>query len=233
MHILHREGSMFRTDGDIQHDVIAELRWEPGLRHDDIAVAVRDGVVTLAGYVKSYAAKYRAERVAIRVKGVRGVANDLEVKLPSSSDRPDPEIARAAADALKWDIRVPDDRITVKVRNGWVTLEGTVDLYYEREAAERAVHNLTGVKGISNLITIAKRPATSDVRERIKDALERGAQFDAERVTVEVDGSKVVLRGTVRSFVEKRDAERAARNATGVMEVENKLTVDPSVPAPI
>ena len=224
---------MFRTDGDIQHDVIAELRWEPGLRHDDIAVAVRDGVVTLAGYVKGYAAKYRAERVAIRVKGVRGVANDLEVKLPSSSDRPDPEIARAAADALKWDIRVPDDRITVKVRNGWVTLEGTVDLYYEREAAERAVHNLTGVKGISNLITIAKRPATSDVRERIKDALERGAQFDAERVTVEVDGSKVVLRGAVRSFAEKRDAERAARNAPGVVEVENQLTVDPSVPAPI
>ena len=126
---------MFRTDSDIQHDVIAELKWEPGLRQDDVAVAVRDGVVTLAGYVDSWADKYRAEKAVSRVKGVRGIANNLEVRLPSSTERPDPEIARAAVDALKWNILVPHDRITVKVHNGWVTLEGTVNYPFERRAA--------------------------------------------------------------------------------------------------
>ena len=224
---------MFRTDNDIQKDVAAELNWEPGLREDDIAVAVRDGVVTLAGFVDSWADKYRAERVASQVKGVKGIANDLEVRLPSSSERPDPEIARAAVDALKWDIWVPEDAITVKVRNGWVTLEGATDFHFEREAAERAVRNLTGVKGVTNLITVQKRPAAADVRQKIRDALERGAEFDADRITVEVEGNKVILRGTVRSYVEKRDAERAALRAPGVVEVKNEITVDPAIPAPV
>ena len=224
---------MFRTDSDIQKDVVAELKWEPGLMDDDIAVSVREGVVTLAGFVNSWADKYRAERVVGRVKGVKGIANDIEVKLPSSSERPDPEIARAAVDALKWDIWVPTDRVTVKVRNGWITLEGSVDYYFEKEAAERAVRNLTGVKGVTNLVSVQTRPAASDVRQKIRDALERGAEFDADRITVELEGNKVILRGTVRSYVEKRDAERAARNAPGVVDVENKLTVDPTIPAPV
>ena len=164
---------MFRTDSDIQHDVIAELKWEPGLRQDDVAVAVRDGVVTLAGYVDSWADKYRAEKAVSRIKGVRGIANNLEVRLPSSTERPDPEIARAAVDALKWNILVPHDRITVKVHNGWVTLEGTVNHHFERRAAERAVRNLTGIKGVTNLIGVNKAPAPGDVKERIRDALER------------------------------------------------------------
>ena len=224
---------MFRTDSDIQQDVVDELKWEPGLRDDDIAVGTKDGIVTLAGFVDSYADKYRAERVASRVKGVKGIANNIEVKLPSSSARTDPEIARAAVDALKWDIWVPSDRITVKVRDGWVTLEGTVDYYFEKEAAERAVRNLTGVKGVANLVSVQKRPAASDVRQKIRDALQRGAEFDAERITVEIESNKVVLRGTVRSYAEKRDAERAARNAPGVTEVDNRLIVDPSVTAPV
>ena len=218
-----------RTDTDIQKDVIAELKWEPGLRNDDIAVGVRDGVVTLAGYVDSYADRWRAERAASRVKGVRAVVNDIEVKLPSGSQRTDPEIARAAVEALEWNILVPHDRIKVKVDRGWVTLEGDVDYYYQAEEAERTVRQLTGVRGVTNLITVRTQPTPDDVKKRIREALERGAEFDAERITVEVQGHKVILKGTVRSYAELRDAERAARNAPGVTEVENRLTVDPTV----
>src|SRR5690349_5997628 len=139
------EGFMKRTDSEIQRDVSDELKWDPSLEDDDIAVAVRDGVVTLAGYVKSYFDKWRAERDVSRVKGVRAIANDLEVRLPSDSARPDPEIARAALDAFKWNIMVPKGKITVRVERGWVTLEGDVDWYFQREAAERAVRSLTGV----------------------------------------------------------------------------------------
>jgi osmotically-inducible protein OsmY len=218
-----------RTDTDIQRDIEDELRWDPSLDNDDIAVTVRDGVATLAGYVKSYLDKWHAERVASRVKGVKAVANDLSVKLPSSSERPDPDIARAAVDALKWNIAVPADRIQIKVDKGWVTLEGDVDWHFQREAAERAIRSLTGVKGITNLITVRARPTPADVKQKIKEALERGAQFDADRITVDVDGNRAILKGTVRSYAEKRDAERAARNASGITDVENRLTVDPSI----
>jgi len=222
-----------RTDHEIQEDVLAELRWEPSLANDDIAVSVRDGVVTLAGFADSWADRWKAERVASRVRGVKGVANDIKVKLPSSSERPDPELARAAVDALKWNVLVPDDRIRVKVANGWLTLEGEVDWYYQKEEAERAVRKLRGVKGVTNLVTVAVRPASSDVKEKIRNALERGAELDADRIRVEVEGSRVILRGTVRSYTEKRDAERAARNAPGVTEVENLIIVDPLVPAAV
>jgi osmotically-inducible protein OsmY len=218
-----------RTDSEIQRDIEDELRWDPSLENDDIAVSVRDGVVTLAGYVKSYLDKWHAERVASRVKGVRAIANDLQVKLPSSSERPDPDIARAAIDALKWNIAIPADRIRLKVDKGWVTLEGDVDWHYQREAAERAIRSLTGVRGITNLITVKAAPTPQDVKQKIKEALERGAQFDADRIDVEVDGHKAILKGTVRSYAERRDAERAARNAPGITEVENRLTVDPSI----
>jgi osmotically-inducible protein OsmY len=218
-----------RTDMEIQKDVVAELRWEPSLRDDDVAVGVRDGVVTLAGFVDSYADKWTAERAASKVKGVKAIANDLEVKLPSSSTRADPDLAHAAVDALSRDIAVPEDRIRVRVEKGWLTLEGEVDWFYQKEAAERAVRYLTGIKGVSNLITVRARPTPSDVKQRIRQALERGAEFDAERISVEIQGNKAILRGTVRSYAEMRDAERAARNAPGVTEVENKLTVDPGV----
>jgi osmotically-inducible protein OsmY len=227
-HKTHREDIM-RTDSEIQRDIEDELRWDPSLENDDVAVSVRDGVVTLAGYVKSYLDKWHAERVASRVKGVKAIANDLTVKLPSSSDRADPDIARAALDALKWNIAVPHDRIKLKVDKGWVTLEGDVDWSFQRDAAERAVRSLTGVKGVSNLVTIKARPTPQDVKQKIKEALERGAQFDADRIMVDVDGDKAILKGTVRSYAERRDAERAARNAPGITEVENKLTVDPSI----
>ena len=220
---------MFRTDNDIHNDVVAELRWEPSLRDDDIAVAVRDGVVTLAGFVDSYSEKWRAERVASNVRGVRAIANDIQVKLPATLQRPDPDIARAAADALRWSVTVPADRIKVRVEQGWLTLEGNVDWYFQKEAAERTVRHLTGVKGVSNLITVAARTSPADVKMKIKESLERAAQFDAEHITVDVDGHKATLRGTVRSYAELKDAERAAYNAPGITEVENKLTISPSV----
>jgi osmotically-inducible protein OsmY len=222
-----------RTDHEVQADVLAELRWEPSLANDDIAVSVRDGVVTLAGFADSWADRWKAERVASRVRGVKGVANDIKVKLPSSSERTDPDLARAAVDALKWNVLVPDDRIRVKVSNGWLTLEGEVDWYFQKEEAERAVRKLKGVKGVTNLVTVAVRPASSDVKEKIRNALERGAELDADRIRVEVEGSRVILSGTVRSFAERRDAERAARNAPGVTEVENLIIVDPLVPAAV
>jgi osmotically-inducible protein OsmY len=224
---------MVRTDSEIQKDVADELKWDPSLEDDDIAVAVRDGVVTLAGWVKSYVDRWKAERVVSRVKGVKAIANDLEIRLPSSSKRDDPEIAHAAVDALKWNISVPSDRVRVKVDKGWVTLEGDVDWYFQKEAAERAVRWLTGVKGVTNLIAVHVTPAPSDVKSKIKAALSRGAEVDAERITVEVNGHKAILRGTVRSYSERRDAERAALDAPGIAEVENKLTVDPSIYATV
>ena len=222
---------MSRSDSDIRKDIEAEFEWDPSLRHDDIAVAVRDGVVTLSGFTDSYADKWRAERVASGIKGVKAVANDIQVKLPSSSQRADPDIARAAIDALKWNISVPQDRIKVKVDNGWVTLEGDVDFYFQKDAAERAVRYLTGVKGVSNLIAVRSTttPSPAEVKQKIRQALERNASYDADHITVDVTGNKVVLRGTVRSYAEMRDAERAARNAPGVTDVENKLTIDPAV----
>jgi len=222
-----------RTDDDILKDLVAELKYEPNLRDDDIAVSVRDGVVTLAGFVDSYADKWRAETVIGRVNGVKAVVNDLVVKLPTDSERADPEIARAVLDALKWNTLVPHERIKVTVENGWVTLRGSVDWYYQKEEAERTVRNITGVKGVSNLITMAAKPTPSDVKQKIVEALKRGAEFDAERVTVEVVGNKAILKGTVRSYAEMRDAERAARRAPGITEVENRLTVDPSIPVPV
>jgi osmotically-inducible protein OsmY len=220
---------MVRIDTDILKDVTAELKMEPSLRDDDVAVGVRDAVVTLARYVDSYADKRRAEWIAGKVKGVKAVVNDVQVRLPTSSQRPDPELARAAVDALKWNILVPHDRIQVIVEDGWLTLKGEVDWYYQKEEAEHSVRNLTGVKGVSNLITVAAKPTPSDVKKRITEALQRGAQFDAGRITVEVNGHKAILRGTVRSYAELKDAERAARNAPGITEVENHLTVDPRV----
>jgi osmotically-inducible protein OsmY len=216
---------MVYADKDIQKNITDELAWEPSLRNDDIAVGVREGVVTLGGFVDSYGDKSKAERVAGRVKGVKAVADELEVKLPTGSERADPDVARAALDALQWNISVPHDRIQVKMEKGWLTLEGQVDWFYQKQAAERAVRYLRGVRGVFNLITLSARTTPRDVKKRIKDALHRGVEFDAEHITVEVEGSKAVLQGTVRSYAEMKDAARAARNAPGITEVDNRLAI--------
>jgi osmotically-inducible protein OsmY len=216
---------MLYTDTDIQRDITQELKWEPSLRDDDIAVGVREGVVTLGGFVDSWAEKGTAERAAERVKGVKAVANELEVKLPGPFVRTDPEIARAATHALEWNIAVPQDRIQLRVEKGWITLNGQVEFYYQKEAAEGAVRHLPGVRGVFNAITLAIRTTPRDVKKRIEEALHRAAELDADRVTIEIAGNKAILTGMVRSYAELKDAERAARNAPGITEVENHLAI--------
>lgn len=220
-----------RTDSDLRSDVISELNWDPSIRNEDIAIAVKESVVTLAGTVDTYAQRYAAERAVERVNGVRAIVNDLTVKLPGALERSDADIAHAAVNALRWHIEVPDERIQVKVTNGWITLEGEVDLYFQKEAAERAVRFLMGVKGVANLITLRATPTPADIKQRIRAGINRHAELDAEQITVETSGSRVTLRGTVRSVVERRDAERAAWNAPGVQRVDNDIMVSAPVMA--
>jgi osmotically-inducible protein OsmY len=214
-----------KSDEDIRRDVEAELRWDPDISPDDVAATVKDGVVTLTGFVRSYSQKWQAERDAKRVSGVRGVANDIEVRLPNLDERPDPEIARDAVQAIRSMLPYSGDKITVTAKTGWLTLEGEVEWNYQRERAEEAVRRVRGVKGVINQIAIKAKAAPTVVKSQIEDALKRSAETDAKNITVEVEGDKVILRGQVRSWAERRDAERAAWRAPGVGEVENLIAI--------
>ena len=202
------------TDLELKTNVEAELAWEPSINAPEIGVSVKNGIVTLTGYVPSFWEKWAAERAVSRLSEVKAVVNELEIKLPSSSERTNEDIARAAVDALRWLILVPKDRIKVKVSNGWVTLEGNVDWQFQKNAAEAAVRHLVGVKGISNLIEVKPRVAASEVKTRIEDALKRNAQLDASRIKVETDGDKVILRGSVRSWAEREEALASGLGST-------------------
>jgi osmotically-inducible protein OsmY len=215
-----------KTDEEIQRDVLAELKWDSRLQPNEIGVIVKDGVVTLTGWVDSYLKKWNAEEAAHRVAGVRGVANDIEVRLPSSSERTDSDIAAAAVHALEWDALVPSDRVQLTVSKGWVTLRGEVDWQYQKEDAERVVRRLTAVKGVTNLITVKPHTAPSDLKKRIEEALVRSAKLDADRIIIEVQGSKAILKGTVRSWAEREEAERVAWSAPGILSVENRITIE-------
>lgn len=216
-----------RTDTDIERDVKEELTWNPDLDSTNIAVTAHSGVVTLAGFVKSYLDKYEAEQAAKRVAGVVAVANDLEVRLPNVDQRPDPDIARDIVSALKTTLPLTWDRIKVTVKAGWVTLEGTVDWNYRRTAAETAARGVKGVKGITNSITVKPAAEPSEIRQKIMDAFKRNAEVDANRITVEAHGNEVVLKGTVRSWIEREEAERVAWSAPGVSKVDDRIVVNP------
>ena len=214
-----------RSNNDIKRDVENELRWDPIIDSPDIAVAVKDGVVTLTGFVRSYSEKYEAEKAAKRVSGVAGLANDLDVRLPSSDERPDPEVARDAVAAIRAQLPFTGERIKVVVDKGWLQLEGDVEWNYQREWAESAVRGVKGVRGVANLIHVKPKVAPSQIKQQIEEALKRNAELEADRITVEANGSEVVLRGKVHSWAERKEAERAAWQAPGVTKVDNRITV--------
>ena len=217
--------SAFDSDRQLQKDVLAELGWDARVAPNEVGVTVKHGVVTLTGLVDSYAKKWAAEEAAQRVRGVKAVANDVEVRLAPTDERTDTDIAAAAVAQLKWDAFLPSDKIAVTVSKGWVTLKGEVEWQFQRMDAERDVRNIKGVTGVTNLITVAPKVKPSELKKKIEDALVRSVKTDAQNITVEVQDRKVILRGTVRSVAERQEAERAAWLAPGVTLVDNQITI--------
>jgi osmotically-inducible protein OsmY len=218
-----------QTDEDIQREVLLELKWDAKVAPNEIGVAAKHGVVTLTGWVDNFGKKWAAERAALRVRGVKAVVNEVEVRLAPPDQQTDVSLAEAAARALELDSVIPPDSVKVSVSNGWITLRGEVEWEYQRHEAERIVRNLAGVKGVSNLITVRPRtaPSPDELKERIENALIRSAETDAKRITVTTEGSKVRLTGAVKSWAERQEAERVAWSAPGVTEVDNRIYIEP------
>jgi osmotically-inducible protein OsmY len=219
-----------KMDAELQRDVMNELKWEPTIHAAEIGVRVKDGMVTLSGDVDSYSEKWAIDRAVRRVSGVKAVTEEIKVTLPGSYKRTDEDIVKSVINVLKWNIWVPDDRVKVRVKDGWITLTGDVDWYYQKEHAENAVRHLIGVVGVSDSITIKPTVPTVkafEVKNGIEGALKRNARLllDAEKIQVEISGSKVILRGSVGSWADYEEAEYTAYCAPGVSEVENNLKV--------
>jgi osmotically-inducible protein OsmY len=214
-----------KTDAQLKQDVTAELGWEPSVNAAQIGVEVKDGIVTLAGHVGSYAEKLGAERCARRVSGVKALAIEMDVNLSGSSKRNDADIARSATNVLDWSSFLPKDSIKVMVEGGWITLTGEVDWDYQRQSATNAVRDLLGVAGVSDQILIKTKVSSSVVKSDIEAALKRRAKFDAQHISVEVRGSEVILTGIVHSWSERELAANSAWSAPGVRSVQDNITV--------
>lgn len=213
-------------DIELRKNVVEELEWDPSIDARTIGVAIEKGVIALTGHVGSYADKANAEKIVKRVHGVQGVANDLEVKLSTSFERDDVDIARSAVNALDWNVAVPKDRVKVTVAKGWVTLDGNVDWYYQKRAAEEAVFLLAGVRGVANNISVTTRQVqVPDVKAKIEAALRRNAEIDSKKIVVQASDGRVTLTGTVRSWVEREDAVNAAWSAPGVRNVVDQIRI--------
>lgn len=217
--------SVKKTDTDLKADVLAELKYEPSVKVTDIGVLVKDGTVTLNGYVTSAAEKWEAVRATKRVVGVKAIADDIEIKLSETFINTDSDIAAAAIHHIDWFTTIPKGSVKVIVRNGWITLDGEVDWQYLKTAAGHFLHHLSGVKGVTNEISIKPRLSVTEVATDIKLAFKRSAMLDANKIQIDVAGSKVTLKGKVRNYAELEEAERAVWAASGVLTVDNQLSV--------
>jgi osmotically-inducible protein OsmY len=215
-----------KTDSQIQQDVIDQLKWEPILNASQIGVAVKNGIVTLSGQVDSYAKKLAAENATRKIAGVKAIAEDIQIGVSPTFKRTDADIAEAVLNALKWHSYVQEEKIKIRVENGVVRLEGEVEWEYQRNSAKAAVENLSGVVSVINLIALKPKIKPYDIQQKISSAFSRSAIIDSGKISVEIVGSKVVLRGNVRSFAEKEDAENAAWSAPGVSSVENRIELE-------
>jgi osmotically-inducible protein OsmY len=215
-----------KTDIEIQKDVTEQLRWEPFLNSSQIGVSVKNGIVTLSGQVDTYSKKVLAEKTVKKVSGVKAIAEDIQVGISPAYKKTDAEIAEAIINALKWHTMIPEDKVKVSVEDGNVKLEGEVEWEYQRNQAKTSVENLAGVKFVSNLIAVKPKVTPYELQLKINASFQRSANIDAAKISADVIGSKVILRGKVRSFAEKEDAENAVWSAPGVTTVENKLVIE-------
>ncbi len=215
------------SDAEIKKNVEAELQWDPDIKTTDVAISVKSGVVALSGFVTNYTQKFQAEADVKRVVGVTGVANDIEVRLPNIDKRPDPELARDAVTALQVQLPTSYGNLKVIVRDGWVTLEGATEWNYQKERAENAIRHLLGVNGVINSIIVKPKVSPIEVKRKIEEAFKRSAEIDANRITVEAYDGEVILKGTVHTWFERKEAERAAWSAPGVTKVQDKISIQP------
>jgi osmotically-inducible protein OsmY len=213
------------ADRDLRQSVLDELDFDPSFDAADIGVAVENDVVTLTGHVRSYAEKLAVERAVQRVRGVHGIAEEIEIRYPADKKTADDQIAERAISTIKWNAQLPMEAVLVKVEKGWVTLTGTVDWQFQRIAAEEAVRRLSGVMGVTNMITIKPQVRPVDVKTKILNALKRNAELEADSIRVSVDNDTVTLEGNVKAWYERGIAERAAWSAPGVRKVEDRIAI--------